>query len=105
MRESQPAEAGISQKQDDDRQNLCRRFGRACGAIDEKASLHIDSGCGGLHRNQFSTRETETQLNRMATHRTVLDHLNGRVGSVYQNTEKLAAVGALNFDILDAVHR
>jgi hypothetical protein len=41
----------------------------------------------------------------MATHRTVLDHLNGRVGSVYQNTEKLAAVGALNFDILDAVHR
>jgi hypothetical protein len=41
----------------------------------------------------------------MATHGTVFDHLDRRVRCVGQNAEQLTAVGALNFDILDAVHR
>jgi hypothetical protein len=41
----------------------------------------------------------------MATHRTIFDHLDRRVRGIGQNAKQLTAVGALDLDILDAIHR
>jgi hypothetical protein len=41
----------------------------------------------------------------MAAYRAVFDHLDRGVRGINQNAKNLAAEGALDLDILDAVHR